>query len=1633
MKVRCLAAVIAACLLSAPAARTQDSEQRLADAQQASFAADKMFDTPRLSDEDAAARRAWVSRSFPGAGAIAEMEAEGPKGLLAAKKPREAVAAARAFLERYPEYGGLHAGVLGVMGNVSLDKNAPDEVRREAFDVVIAHCEHAGYALSRAQGYLQGAKLTPEERYAIAKRGEERAGPDAYARSFLCPYLEAYAAAAPAAVALAECDRFLKRYGDDSPESLRVRLAMLDVKAAGGDAAARTERSALIARQRGELSEFVALRKRLTAALDAGQLEEVERLAAEMAKRPAYAQEPSWNLQLMRACLTCPDAFRLRLFRTLLQSVRPSWDAEELLLLLSSYEVSGSPEAADLAIERWPRLIQNRGRDFRDALLRMKAVTASTDRQARACRAALSICDRLDMADARADVLRRLGLCLWDTDQPAAVEALRQAAGTCPRSQDSAEAAWFGDFLAGRNAVSQGALPREPSLLGKDGTAVAVPLPPVPPAAADVAVNNGQFALRALNVRESLLAKCAATVSGGPESGALLTDGRPDTVWTAGAGPCAFIVPLKQVSSVARLVLKMRDPAHAVVTLLDVAGKPLAKYERDGRLWEQFWSPAQWPPADVTLNLVPVPGVAFVRVDLADPLGAACAVREIEAYPPAYPALAQHLLRPTPLPGGAAALAVSWKAEEPVKEVTYLPSTESVRPWPAMRWSLPWRRPATAVGIGHQGRLLSVEFFGADATLSLKEAGGAHWDIDGVRHGDIVHPDKDAVDLLLAADLPEGRHLLTLENRPIPPQRDQWGPDGLMFAGLRVKGLSRVRVALRFATAKGEWTDWQPVAKAGAAVAVPRDAAGRAYTQYQVGLQFDSRAVLGTATASVQDIAVSPASTAVTVAAPTGAPPQVFPEELAEVARLVSARKVVVAYPKVGTVREYEAARRIADAARVYLVSDDIGLNLFDGLVLSVGRPASHRYCRQLLGMKMLWNDPAFLSNPDGVVGMQRDSAGQPAYLFATGESTEAAEKAAARLLQALRPAAASPELFRCFSADVLDSIHPWQIHAGVAAPGQLNLRLGRNDRRSVQFGVSADRKLDAIEVTCAALAAPGGAQLPPVIVRPVAFYEWVPFFGDLRLPNLLMNRPVFSLPANCATGVWLTVTTPKDAPPGTYSGTVTVSAGGQRVQLPLLVTVEPVTLPDAMRVETMSFASVPYWFHEGTPAGERALRELARDEAVHGVSVVHVRMASDIRWSESDVPRAQSPPGPSAKPSAQPYTPQPKSIAPGQQLRVEFSRPICPSQFYVTCSAASESSLSLDAQPAPGKQESFGKVKVPAGPEARALRFAGRGAQSAVWTLTNDGAVPVSVGVVRAFLNPAEKWPFIVDFTAMDREMEVIESVYRACGRPLPAFYGYLAVRPGPVLQEGGLFPPAVYRAFSEQLAEHLKQTGRLNRFYAKVSDEPADIAVWTSWARPVHESGLVTWTAHSGNYPNIDVAVGTMSFWCPNYAHDLKRPFWRERQKAGEKVWWYECGTPTTRLTGQLCDNLPFYWLTGKWRLDGAANYATMGANPTSAPVPFRYDHGMDHQIVFLADGTVLDTLRREVASEGIRDCSLILMVRDKADALRRRGDAAGADKLEQALADVLESVVPYKYGYATNPESWNKARNALYDLAR
>ena len=96
-----------------------------------------------------------------------------------------------------------------------------------------------------------------------------------------------------------------------------------------------------------------------------------------------------------------------------------------------------------------------------------------------------------------------------------------------------------------------------------------------------------------------------------------------------------------------------------------------------------------------------------------------------------------------------------------------------------------------------------------------------------------------------------------------------------------------------------------------------------------------------------------------------------------------------------------------------------------------------------------------------------------------------------------------------------------------------------------------------------------------------------VPLDLDLNLNRLLQSRPQPRAPARSARSFHVELYVPHSAPAGTYRGTLTLSAGTDRLRLPVSLTVWDFTLPDHL-----SF--LPEMNCYGLPENERAYYMLA-------------------------------------------------------------------------------------------------------------------------------------------------------------------------------------------------------------------------------------------------------------------------------------------------------------------------------------------------------------------------------------------------------------------------------------------------------
>ncbi|HPP12236.1 MAG TPA: hypothetical protein PKW42_05820, partial [bacterium] len=928
--------------------------------------------------------------------------------------------------------------------------------------------------------------------------------------------------------------------------------------------------------------------------------------------------------------------------------------------------------------------------------------------------------------------------------------------------------------------------------------------------------------LVSFNPKENLLKGATTIASSGQAS--LAVDGKKETFWHPESLPAVLVVNLPQPASLQRLVLRLAEHSYFTISFLDSSGQTISRYERDWDFWEHMQTRNLYPPKEVTLQVAPVPEVAYLKLELIESLGQA-GISELEAYPCPYAACGS-LTREIRLPLEATSVQVNWLAEEKQQEVTYSCQMESFRGFPVMRWRSPWlKRPA--VSLRQLGGYAGIEFYGTNVSLLLAGIGKVRWQLDTGQSGVIEHPQKEKSEHLLAQDLPAGRHYLWLENEVFPAKEDSYGAGDCEIHGVKVLGQTRVASLVRFGDGK-TWGSWLGPVFSGQKVAVA-SLSGRKPILCQTKVILDSRSVLGQLSPEVKSfsiVATGEAGEKVSAYQEENRP--FFREELAEVAEAVNQRAVVVSYPKMGTSQEYEVAREIAEKVGVYLVSDDIGLNLYPGLVLAVGTPQRHRYCRQLLAAVGLWSDPEFLNREEGIVGRFKYGRDQQVdWLFVTGETPRTVVAAGKRLLSRLKTYQRPATAFRLFPADTLEMIYPWQLHMERKNLDSLTLTLGQNDRRSLQFGIVANRLISSLSLSSVKLVSDTGEVLTGVKVRPVGFYEWEPFFGDLRLPNFLIEEPV-SLPANTATGIWVTVQTEAETKPGLYRGELTIRGEGQTETVPLSVRVLPVSLEPLAKTKTMSFAAVPWFFHRGTEAWRKAVKSLAENEADHSVSVVSLPMLLDWKCEEGKEPVRQllvAEEKVAEKMVWTAFNAGSKKIPAGHVLLVEFSSAVRVQQLGTGARVRKISDLAVEVWLADGSwrelnleegpPEPLSGEKGTAEPFWYGLFFTGPQEPMSRLRFRSKTGNELEIGRIVAFSEGNRREPFTVDFSLLEQQMSLIEQVYREKKLPLPLFLSQLSYEVGEI--SGELVGVAHWhqggcqRMFARQLSSFLRKCGRL------------------------------------------------------------------------------------------------------------------------------------------------------------------------------------------------------------------------------
>lgn len=201
-----------------------------------------------------------------------------------------------------------------------------------------------------------------------------------------------------------------------------------------------------------------------------------------------------------------------------------------------------------------------------------------------------------------------------------------------------------------------------------------------------------------------------------------------------------------------------------------------------------------------------------------------------------------------------------------------------------------------------------------------------------------------------------------------------------------------------------------------------------------------------------------------------------------------------------------------------------------------------------------------------------------------------------------------------------------------------------------------------------------------------------------------------------------------------------------------------------------------------------------------------------------------------------------------------------------------------------------------------------------------------------------------------------------------------------------------AFYARFFPTLVAHLKDKGWLELYMQHLADEPiasnvASYRAMASLARKYAPELPIMEACHTKELTGaMDVWVPQLNFLHQDYGH------YRERQEAGEEVWFYTCVFPQGEYANRfleqpLLKTRLLHWINFRY---GATGYLHWGYNQWTKDSPFTHTtrpHGGppylpagDAWIVYPGKEGPLDSIRFEAMRDGIADHELLCMLAEK-----------------------------------------------------
>lgn len=236
-----------------------------------------------------------------------------------------------------------------------------------------------------------------------------------------------------------------------------------------------------------------------------------------------------------------------------------------------------------------------------------------------------------------------------------------------------------------------------------------------------------------------------------------------------------------------------------------------------------------------------------------------------------------------------------------------------------------------------------------------------------------------------------------------------------------------------------------------------------------------------------------------------------------------------------------------------------------------------------------------------------------------------------------------------------------------------------------------------------------------------------------------------------------------------------------------------------------------------------------------------------------------------------------------------------------------------------------------------------------------------------------------------------------------------------------------AFYAQFFPALVAHLKEKGWLDIYMQHLADEPIASNVdsyraMAALARKYAPELPIMEACHTRELAGaMDIWVPQLNFFHEDYAH------YRERQAAGEEVWFYTCVFPQGEYANRfleqpLIKTRLLHWINFRY---GATGYLHWGYNQWTSDSPFTHTtrpHGGppylpagDAWIVYPGKNGPLDSIRFEAMRDGIVDHELLCRLAEK--------DAAAAETLAGKLVLDFDQ-------YNTEIEAFRATRRELLE---